>query len=116
MRLFHICFIIFLTLKVIVCNVTNYAITNMVNSINITTVNDFVSTRDDYPLGCSVRVWNFTAVKIDINGKKCRGNVTTTACFGSCDTYEVICIFLTFDTGFKLTVLFVGSFSRFSSH
>jgi len=45
--------------------------------------------RSNYPLRCLVRQFNFTATVTDANGKRCRGQVSTKACFGSCDSYEV---------------------------
>lgn len=41
------------------------------------------------PIVCVVRDFNFTATVTDRNGKKCRGQVHTKACFGSCESYEV---------------------------
>lgn len=45
-----------------------------------------------YPLECSIRQLNFTATVTDSKGRKCRNTISTKACFGSCDTFEVIFI------------------------
>lgn len=42
-----------------------------------------------FPLGCTVRQWNFTAKVSDENGKKCRARISTKACYGSCESFEV---------------------------
>lgn len=42
------------------------------------------------PISCYVKEFNFTATVTDRNGKQCRGKVTTKACFGSCESSEVI--------------------------
>jgi len=41
-----------------------------------------------FPLECMVRQFNFTPTVTDVNGKKCRGSISTKACFGSCESYE----------------------------
>jgi len=41
------------------------------------------------PTSCLVKEFNFTATVTDRNGKKCRGKVTTKACFGSCESSEM---------------------------
>lgn len=50
---------------------------------------DPADAHSNYPLRCLVRQFNFTATVTDANGKRCRGQVSTKACFGSCDSYEV---------------------------
>lgn len=50
------------------------------------------TSREQFPMTCEVRHWNFTAVQTDKNGKQCRKNISTTACYGSCDTFEVGCL------------------------
>jgi len=40
-------------------------------------------------LACLLREYTFEAVLSDRRGHKCRGNITTNACYGWCDTCEI---------------------------
>ncbi|CDW56552.1 Cys knot domain containing protein [Trichuris trichiura] len=50
---------------------------------------NFVADLDSQLPPCALRVYNFTVSKTDINGRSCRGAISTFACYGSCLTYEV---------------------------
>lgn len=38
---------------------------------------------------CRVREYNFTAIKKDSAGKRCRDKIQSSGCFGACETLEV---------------------------
>ncbi|KHJ41937.1 hypothetical protein D918_07988 [Trichuris suis] len=49
----------------------------------------YVADLDSQLPPCALRVYNFTVSKTDVNGRSCRGAISTFACYGSCLTYEV---------------------------
>lgn len=48
------------------------------------------SDNSEFPVECVLRDYKFKAKKKDSNGKECRGEIQAQACYGYCDTFEVL--------------------------